>query len=99
VVLEVRKPPHFFSVAHFCFFCVFEGLRFLHPRTSRRKGVIRRQVQAPASQVPRTHTQDYPYNTGCDCNCINPGAFLFYPTKLFLSNFRPYGSIRRTRNL
>jgi hypothetical protein len=52
VVLEVRKPPHFFSVAHLFFY--FEGLCFLHPRASRHTGVIRMQIQAPASQVPRT---------------------------------------------
>jgi hypothetical protein len=32
VVLEVRKLPHFFSVAHFFFFFCFEGLCFLHPQ-------------------------------------------------------------------
>jgi hypothetical protein len=90
------KPPHFISIAHFPSF--FLDLRFLHPGTSRRNGVVRRQLQAPTGQVPRTDTQHQPYNGGCDCNCVNPGVFLFYPTMLFLSIFRPYSCILRTHN-
>jgi hypothetical protein len=83
MVLEVRKPPHFFSVAHFLSF--FLDLRFLHSGASRCDGVVRRQLQGPTGQVPRTDTQDHPYNTGYDCNCVNLGVFLFYPTMLFLT--------------
>ncbi|KAJ7867782.1 hypothetical protein B0H13DRAFT_2281153, partial [Mycena leptocephala] len=88
VVLEVPNPPHFFPVAHFLFLFLFFEVYISAIRTRR---ALRRQIQAPASRVPRRDTQDRLYNPGCDRHCGNPGhlAATRNLTMFFLKHSRP----------